>query len=132
MPSTEDLLFELEQELIKRGHPKLDAPTLKEAYTRMQNPHFQQMVSSGQVNVKMLADEIDKGVGAVKERQAKRQSPQSPASALPLGNSRVFGEQNIARTDSQIHNLPATGDDRMRFQQLMPMPLPRKKLLSEV
>lgn len=82
MPNPSDLLFEIEQELVKRGHPKMDAETLKEAHARLSDPKVQEMLYGGQISVRQIVDEIDKGLGAVKERRTKRQAPQPQGQML--------------------------------------------------
>ena len=129
--NTEDILFQIDREMQNRGHGKMDANTLKETYQRLQNPNVVNAFTSGQLTVSMIADHADQAIQTVKKQSMSRGmlQPSNPSNALPLGNSRIFGQQDIANSDSLIHNLPATPEDNLRAMPLLPMPLPREQLL---
>ena len=63
MMDINDLMFQIDEGLQKQGYPAMDAPTLKEVHSRLQPPHVQQMIKSGQINPEMIIKEAIAGLG---------------------------------------------------------------------
>ena len=78
----ENVMFEVDRGLRKRGYPALDAPTLKEMHARMQTPEVLQGLQSGQLTPQYI---IDQAVQAIQTmRTGGQQVPASPRPALTM------------------------------------------------
>ena len=82
MQTPEDVLFEVEQTLVKQGHPKLDAETLKEAYKHLTNPQVLQQIQAGQLTPQHIAEQVGQALQVVQARRKPKQSRRSSPSAM--------------------------------------------------
>lgn len=64
MPNLNDFLYETEREMVSLGLPKIKSDSLRAIGQYIQHPEFQQLVTSGQLTAKMLAQNVLQAVQA--------------------------------------------------------------------
>lgn len=109
MQTPEDVLFEVEQALVKQGHPKLDAETLKEAYKHLTNPQVLQQIQAGQLTPQHIAEQVGQALQVVQARRKPKQAGllREHHGLPPLGNSRIYGDAAAGGEGFQYQQLPA-------------------------
>ena len=116
MQTPEDVLFEVEQTLVKQGHPKLDAETLKEAYKHLTNPQVLQQIQAGQLTPQHIAEQVGQALQVV---QARRKTPQQGL----VGKSPASSGQLPPYVEGGLIN-DQSGQATARARQLLRRPAP--------
>ena len=106
-------LFEIDQQLRQRGHPPMDASTLKEAYTRLQAPEVVQAFQSGQLTTQQLVEQADQAIQTARKPRGGLPLPQGqqPVSGLaPNGQSAIAGSPPMLLEGAQPYNAFSIGN----------------------
>jgi len=81
MPNISDFLFETERELVGMGLPKIPSESLRAIAKHLQDPQFQQLLTTGQITSKIMAQNVLQAV-----QSSRRQGPISNGQGPAAGN----------------------------------------------
>lgn len=80
-----DVLYQVDKGLRQRGHPPMDAATLKEVYARMEHPEVKQAIQSGQLTAEKIIQEVESAIKGMKNPGPQpMQQAQAPQQPMPM------------------------------------------------
>lgn len=120
-------LYDIDQELQRRGHPPMDDDTLRYTATRMTHPLVREKLRNDEWTVEDLVNEVEEGLRGVRRepRSGRGDELLDPNNA----KSRIEGDVGLALAASKIHALPGDPRDQTvqnpmaNFREQTPRPM---------